>query len=155
MIAAIKNLGNIVLVDIAKGVAITPHDNCVAFAQNILSYFGNPINQPLVIRHRLTQDGTYIIRARGTAGKASVWDGRIEGGNTGTYRLSLSQGDIAPQDDPDYGKIFHTPNENIDLWKQLKVLAKPDQIEWNWVKGHSKDPMNDLADKLAKEATPI
>ena len=45
--------------------------------------------------------------------------------------------------------------KNIDLWKQLKVLAKPDQIEWNWVKGHSKDPMNDLADKLAKEATPI
>jgi len=103
--------------DIAKGVAITPHDNCVAFAQNTLSYFGNPINQPLVIRHRLTQDGTYIIRARGAAGKASVWDGRVEAGNTGTYRLSLSLGDFAPQDDPDYGKIFHTPNENIDLWK--------------------------------------
>ena len=89
----------------------------MAFAQNTLSYFGNPINQPLVIRHRLTQDGTYIIRARGAAGKASVWDGRVEAGNTGTYRLSLSLGDFAPQDDPDYGKIFHTPNENIDLWK--------------------------------------
>ena len=45
--------------------------------------------------------------------------------------------------------------KNIDLWKRLRELAKPNQIEWNWVKGHSEDPMNDLADKLAKEATPI
>ena len=45
--------------------------------------------------------------------------------------------------------------KNIDLWKKLKELAKSNQIEWNWVKGHSKDPMNDLADQLAKKATPI
>ena len=45
--------------------------------------------------------------------------------------------------------------KNVDLWKKLKDLAKSGQIEWNWVKSHSKDPMNDLADKLAKEATPI
>ena len=29
------------------------------------------------------------------------------------------------------------------------------RIEWNWVKGHSEDPMNDLADKLAKRAAPV
>ena len=45
--------------------------------------------------------------------------------------------------------------KNVDLWKKLKKLIKSKQIEWNWVKGHSKDPMNDLADELAKKATPI
>ena len=45
--------------------------------------------------------------------------------------------------------------KNIDLWKKLKDLVKSKQIEWYWIKGHSGDPMNDLADKLAKEATPI
>ena len=45
--------------------------------------------------------------------------------------------------------------KNVDLWKKLKELTKSNQIEWCWIKGHSDDPMNDLADKLAKEATPI
>ena len=45
--------------------------------------------------------------------------------------------------------------KNVDLWKKLKDLIKSKQIEWYWIKGHSGDPMNDLADKLAKEATPI
>ena len=45
--------------------------------------------------------------------------------------------------------------KNVDLWKKLKELVKSNQIEWRWIKGHSGDPMNDLADKLAKEATPI
>ena len=45
--------------------------------------------------------------------------------------------------------------KNVDLWKKLKELIQSNQVEWNWVKGHSDDPMNDLADKLAKEATPI
>ena len=44
---------------------------------------------------------------------------------------------------------------NVDLWKKLKELVKSNQIEWYWIKGHSDDSMNDLADKLAKEATPI
>ena len=45
--------------------------------------------------------------------------------------------------------------KNVDLWKKLKELVKSSSIEWNWVKGHSNDPMNDLADELAKKATPI
>jgi ribonuclease HI len=45
--------------------------------------------------------------------------------------------------------------KNIDLWKQLQRLEKPNTVSWQWVKGHSGDPMNELADKLAKEATPI
>ena len=45
--------------------------------------------------------------------------------------------------------------KNVDLWKKLRDLTKSKQIEWCWIKGHSGNPMNDLADKLAKEATPI
>jgi len=45
--------------------------------------------------------------------------------------------------------------KNVDLWKKLKELVKSNQVEWNWIKGHSENPMNDLADKLAKKATPI
>ena len=45
--------------------------------------------------------------------------------------------------------------KNVDLWKKLKELVKSNQIEWNWVKGHSEDPINDQVDKLAKKATPI
>ena len=45
--------------------------------------------------------------------------------------------------------------KNVDLWKKLKELTRSNPIEWNWVKGHSENPMNDLADKLAKKATPI
>ena len=45
--------------------------------------------------------------------------------------------------------------KNVDLWKKLKELTASHQIEWNWIKGHSQDPMNELADKLAKKATPI
>ena len=44
--------------------------------------------------------------------------------------------------------------KNVDLWKKLKDLVEKKQIEWHWIKGHSNDPMNDLADKLAKQATP-
>ena len=45
--------------------------------------------------------------------------------------------------------------KNVDLWKKLIDLTKSKEIEWYWVKGHSDNPMNDLADKLAKKATPI
>ena len=45
--------------------------------------------------------------------------------------------------------------KNVDLWKKLKELIQSTQVEWNWVKGHSEDTMNNLADKLAKKATPI
>ncbi len=45
--------------------------------------------------------------------------------------------------------------KNVDLWKKLKNLVGTRSIKWNWVKGHSNDHFNDLADRLAKEATPI
>ena len=45
--------------------------------------------------------------------------------------------------------------KNVDLWKKLRDLKISNPIEWIWVKGHSTDPMNNLADELAKKATPI
>jgi len=45
--------------------------------------------------------------------------------------------------------------KNVDLWKRLKELAENKLVEWNWVKGHSNNLLNDLADELAKKATPI
>ncbi len=45
--------------------------------------------------------------------------------------------------------------KNVDLWKKLKDLIKSTEVDWNWVKGHSQNPMNELADQLAKKATPI
>ncbi|GAN79930.1 ribonuclease HI [Acidocella aminolytica] len=44
------------------------------------------------------------------------------------------------------------PVKNMDLWKRILEAAKPHQIEWLWVKGHSGDPMNDRADELATAA---
>ena len=45
--------------------------------------------------------------------------------------------------------------KNVDLWKKLKSLTKFNRVEWYWIKSHSENPMNDLADELAKKATPI
>ena len=45
--------------------------------------------------------------------------------------------------------------KNVDLWKKLKDLSNSIDVQWHWVKGHSNNPMNDLADELAKKATPL
>ena len=44
------------------------------------------------------------------------------------------------------------PVKNMDLWRLVLEAAKPHQIEWLWVKGHSGDPMNERADELATKA---
>ncbi len=44
------------------------------------------------------------------------------------------------------------PVANMDLWRRLLDAARPHQIEWLWVRGHSGDPMNDRVDALATEA---
>jgi ribonuclease HI len=41
------------------------------------------------------------------------------------------------------------PVQNVDLWQQLDALVSQHEIEWDWVKGHSGHPENDLADELA------
>lgn len=41
------------------------------------------------------------------------------------------------------------PVKNADLWKALNDAVARHQINWHWVKGHSGDPLNELADVLA------
>jgi ribonuclease HI len=44
------------------------------------------------------------------------------------------------------------PVANVDLWKPLIELVIERSPTFKWVKGHSGDPMNDLADALAVAA---
>ena len=44
------------------------------------------------------------------------------------------------------------PVKNVDLWKQLDTLNNKFSVNWYWVKGHSDDPGNDMADLLANQA---
>jgi ribonuclease HI len=41
------------------------------------------------------------------------------------------------------------PVKNQDLWQQLDEQVQQHTIDWHWVKGHSGDPGNELADALA------
>ena len=44
------------------------------------------------------------------------------------------------------------PVKNVDLWQQLDTLNQKFLVNWHWVKGHSDDPGNDMADHLANQA---
>ena len=46
------------------------------------------------------------------------------------------------------------PVKNADLWQELVEAARPHLVEWRWVKGHSGDPDNERADRLACDAVP-
>ena len=39
--------------------------------------------------------------------------------------------------------------KNVDLWEELDLLARSHHVNWHWIKGHSNDIYNDLADCLA------
>jgi ribonuclease HI len=41
------------------------------------------------------------------------------------------------------------PVKNVDLWQQLDQLIASHTIDWQWVKGHSGHPENEIADQLA------
>ena len=41
------------------------------------------------------------------------------------------------------------PVKNVDLWQRLDSALAPHQVKWQWVKGHSGHPENELADELA------
>ena len=45
--------------------------------------------------------------------------------------------------------------KNVELWIKLNTLSNFHNIEWQWVKGHSGDPMNNMVDKLARKAALI
>ena len=42
--------------------------------------------------------------------------------------------------------------KNKDLWIELYNLNKSLNVQWNWVKAHDGDPMNEEVDLLAKKA---
>ncbi len=45
-----------------------------------------------------------------------------------------------------------SPVKNADLWKRLDAAASRHQVQWEWVRGHSGHPENELADELARRA---
>lgn len=45
--------------------------------------------------------------------------------------------------------------KNVGYWKQLLSLTSARKVEWRWVKGHSGDTMNELADRMAFESTGV
>lgn len=43
------------------------------------------------------------------------------------------------------------PVKNQDLWKELDNLCQVHSVSWNWVKGHSTNEGNNIADELANK----
>jgi len=43
------------------------------------------------------------------------------------------------------------PVKNSDLWRELDHLVAQHDVAWDWVKGHSGHPENELADTLANK----
>jgi ribonuclease HI len=44
------------------------------------------------------------------------------------------------------------PVKNVDLWQRLDILNASHTVHWHWVKGHSGDVGNEMADELANKA---
>ncbi|WP_455379816.1 ribonuclease HI [Acidihalobacter prosperus] len=44
------------------------------------------------------------------------------------------------------------PVKNQDLWVNLDLACQRHQIKWQWVRGHTGHPENELADRLANNA---
>ena len=44
------------------------------------------------------------------------------------------------------------PVKNKDLWEKLDKLCEANSVSWKWVKGHSTNEFNNLADELATKA---
>jgi len=44
------------------------------------------------------------------------------------------------------------PVKNVDLWQQLQAeVARHRAVKWEWVRGHSQHPENEIADELARK----
>ena len=43
------------------------------------------------------------------------------------------------------------PVKNKELWMALDTVISKHKIEWHWVKGHSGDENNEIADQLARK----
>ena len=44
------------------------------------------------------------------------------------------------------------PVKNVDLWRKLDLVNSKHNVHWYWVKGHSGNEGNEMADELANQA---
>jgi ribonuclease HI len=44
------------------------------------------------------------------------------------------------------------PVANMDLWRRILAAAAQHDVDWQWVRGHNGNPMNERADVLATQA---
>ncbi len=51
----------------------------------------------------------------------------------------------------DWKTASKKPVKNEDLWRRLDMAIQQHDIEWVWVKGHSGNPGNEKADRLANK----
>ncbi len=42
--------------------------------------------------------------------------------------------------------------ENLELWQQAVMVARPHEVDWRWVRGHHGHPQNEYANHLATRA---
>ena len=47
------------------------------------------------------------------------------------------------------------PVKNKELWTKLDLLTNEFEIDWNWVKAHSTDKLNNEVDLIAREAASL
>jgi len=52
----------------------------------------------------------------------------------------------------DWKTASKKPVKNKDLWIKLDKLCQNNKVSWKWVKGHSTNKYNNLADQLATSA---
>ncbi|MDA9950959.1 ribonuclease HI [Oligoflexaceae bacterium] len=52
----------------------------------------------------------------------------------------------------DWKNAAKKPVKNKDLWLVLIELLKPHTVQWQWVKGHSGHPDNEIVDSAAQKA---
>jgi ribonuclease HI len=52
----------------------------------------------------------------------------------------------------DWKTAAKKPVKNVDLWQRLDKLNSTHSVHWHWVKGHSGNEGNDMADELANQA---
>ena len=51
-----------------------------------------------------------------------------------------------------YRSANKKPIKNVELWQELDQLNSQHQIEYKWIKGHSGNKYNEIADQLAVKA---
>ncbi len=56
--------------------------------------------------------------------------------------------------DNNWRRVKNKPISNLNYWKCLDNINEQLSIDWQWVKGHSGHPDNELVDNMAQDACP-